>query len=57
MKEYIYIKHEVKEMSSEVKPGEYIKWHGKIYQFNGYGYDSILVTDIETGENKEFDYY
>jgi hypothetical protein len=57
MPEYIYIRKEVTEMSSETKPGDYIRWHDKIYEFKCYGYDSIIVRDIETNEEKEFDYY
>lgn len=57
----IFIKVQVKNMQTEEKVniGDYIvlKEGGKIYIFQGYGYDVIYVKDSETGEEMELSWW
>ena len=45
--------------SESVKKGDYIVLRdgGTIYQFQGYGCDTIYVNDVETGEELELLWY
>ena len=56
------LKVNVKNMQTEsesVKNGDYIvlKEGGTIYKFQGYGYDTIYVKNVETGEELELLWY
>lgn len=55
--EFIFIKKKIKSMSDDVVVGDFVKWGDSIYEFKGFGHDTIFLKDIETGETKEFDYY
>lgn len=56
--EYVYIKKKVKTLEDKPSVGDYVKFNNKIYEFRGWSYGTYpLLKDLETNEEKEFNYY
>ena len=61
MELFVTITVKVKNMQVEEKVniGDFVvlKEGGTVYQFQGYGHDTIYVKDLETGEEKELSWW
>jgi len=47
------------QVEEKINIGDFVvlKEGGMVYQFQGYGYDTIYVKDIATGEEKELSWW
>jgi len=47
------------QVEEKVNIGDFVVLHegGTVYQFQGYGYDTIYVKDVTTGEEKELSWW
>ncbi len=47
------------QVEEKINIGDFVvlKEGGAVYQFQGYGYDTIYVKDIATGEEKELSWW
>ena len=56
---FIVKKVKIKKLfDKDLKPGDYIEYDGKIYEFDGYDYGTYpICKDIETGEQVQLPHY